>query len=98
MATTADRGLDRTTFFIGGEWVAPEGDETVVALEAATGEPLGTVALGSAADIDKAVRAARAAFDDGPWGSSTVAERVTAMRAFAAHWARGGLKTARLGG
>ncbi len=55
-----------------------------VALEAATGEPLGTAALGSAADIDKAVRAAREAFDHGPWGRTTVAERVEAMGAFAA--------------
>ena len=84
MAATADRGLDRTTFFIGGEWVAPVGDETRLALEAATGEPLGTVALGSAADIDKAVRAARTAFDDGPWGRTTPGERAEAMRAFAA--------------
>ena len=84
MATTADRGLDRTTFFIGNEWVRPEGGETRVALEAATEEPLGTVALGSPADIDKAVRAARAAFDEGPWGSTTAAERAAVLRDFAA--------------
>jgi betaine-aldehyde dehydrogenase len=85
MTATADRTtIDRTMFFIGGEWVKPEGEERVVALEAATGEPLGTAALGSAADIDKAVRAARDAFDNGPWGEATVAERVEAMRAFAA--------------
>jgi aldehyde dehydrogenase (NAD+) len=84
MATTADRGLDRTTFFIGNEWVRPEGGETRVALEAATEEPLGTVALGSPADIDKAVRAARAAFDEGPWGSTTASERAAVLRDFAA--------------
>jgi len=85
MSATAGRTtIDRTNFFIGGEWVEPESGETCVALEAATGEPLGTAALGSAADIDRAVRAAREAFDSGPWGRSTVAERVELMRAFAA--------------
>jgi aldehyde dehydrogenase (NAD+) len=83
MATTADRGLDRTAFFIGNEWVRPEGGETRLALEAATEEPLGTVPLGSPADIDKAVRAARAAFDEGPWGSTTAAERAAVLRDFA---------------
>jgi aldehyde dehydrogenase (NAD+) len=84
MATTADRGLDRTTFFIGNEWVRPEGGETRLALEAATEEPLGKVALGSPADIDKAVRAARAAFDEGPWGWTTAAERAAVLGDFAA--------------
>jgi len=85
MATTAEgTAIERTEFFIGGEWVKPESSETVTPLEAATGEPLGTAALGSAADIDKAVWAAREAFDNGPWGRSTVAERTELMRAFAA--------------
>jgi hypothetical protein len=41
MTVTADTetDLDRTRFFIDGEWVAPLGSETHRALEAATGEP-----------------------------------------------------------
>ncbi|NKY58994.1 aldehyde dehydrogenase [Nocardia flavorosea] len=74
--------LDRTRFFIEGQWVAPPAGDTQVSLEAATGKPLGTAALGSAADIDAAVRAAERALH-GPWGSTTAAERATIMRRFA---------------
>jgi aldehyde dehydrogenase (NAD+) len=75
--------LDRTRFYIDGEWVEPRGAETHRAIEAATGEVLGTAALGTDADIDAAVRAARRALDEGPWGKTTPAERAAAMRRFA---------------
>ncbi|WNF01073.1 aldehyde dehydrogenase [Streptomyces luomodiensis] len=75
--------LDRTRFFIDGEWVAPRGTETHVALEAATETPLGVASLGTDADIDAAVRAARRALDEGPWGRTTAAERAAVMRRFA---------------
>jgi aldehyde dehydrogenase (NAD+) len=57
MTIAADLGtdLDLTRFFIDGAWVEPRGTETHRALEAATGEPLGTAALGT----DAAVKAAR---------------------------------------
>jgi acyl-CoA reductase-like NAD-dependent aldehyde dehydrogenase len=46
MTTTAEHtDLDRIRFFIDGEWVDPRGSDTHRALEAATGEPLGTAAL-----------------------------------------------------
>src|SRR5580692_169605 len=62
MTTTAEHtDLDRIRFFIDGEWVDPRGSDTHRALEAATGEPLGTAALGTDADIDAAVKAARRA-------------------------------------
>jgi acyl-CoA reductase-like NAD-dependent aldehyde dehydrogenase len=76
--------LDRPRFFIDGEWVEPRGSETHRALEAATGEPLGTAALATDADIDAAVKAARRALDHGPWGRTTAAERAEAMHRFAA--------------
>jgi aldehyde dehydrogenase (NAD+) len=86
MTATADvnTDLDRTRFFIDGEWVEPRGTETHRALEAATGEPLGTAALGTDADIDAAVKAARRALDHGPWGRTTAAERADVMDRFAA--------------
>ena len=85
MTATLDRtDLDRTRFFIDNEWVEPLGTETHHALEAATGEALGTAALGTDADIDAAVQAARRALDHGPWGRTTAAERAAAMRRFAA--------------
>ena len=85
MTTTAEHtDLDRTRFFIDGEWVEPRGSETHRALEAATEEPLGTAALATDADIDAAVKAARRALDSGPWGRTTAAERADYMLAFAA--------------
>jgi betaine-aldehyde dehydrogenase len=83
-ATAAQQtDLDRTRFFINGEWVAPHGTEQHRALEAATGEQLGLAALGTGADIDAAVGAARAALDSGPWGRTTAAERSEVMLRFA---------------
>jgi aldehyde dehydrogenase (NAD+) len=41
-ATAEHTDLDRTRFFIDGEWVEPRGGQTHEALEAATGEHLGT--------------------------------------------------------
>ena len=84
MTVTADRtDLDRTRFFIDNEWVEPRGGETHQALEAATGEPLGTAALGTDADIDAAVQAARRALDHGPWGRTTATERAAVLHRFA---------------
>lgn len=86
MTVTANQrtDLDRTRFFINGDWVEPRGSETHVALEAATGEPLGTAAMGTDADIDAAVVAARHALDHGPWGRTSAAERAEVMLRFAA--------------
>jgi aldehyde dehydrogenase (NAD+) len=75
--------LDRIRFYIDGKWVDPKGTDTHQALEASTGELLGTASLGGEADIDAAVRAARRALDEGPWGRTTPAERAAAMRRFA---------------
>jgi len=88
--------LDRTRFFINGEWVEPRGTERHQAIEAATGEPIGVAALGTDADIDAAVRAARAALDTGPWGRSTAAERSEVMLRFAAALASRGDATSTL--
>ena len=60
---------------IGGEWVDAAGGETFPALDPATGRTLVEVAKGSAEDVDRAVRAARAAFESGPWPAMTPAER-----------------------
>src|SRR6202020_3672405 len=80
----ADTDLDRTRFFIDGQWVDPLGSDTHRALEAATEQPLGTASLGTDADIDGAVKAARRALDHGPWGRTTAAERAGYMHKFAA--------------
>lgn len=52
---------------IDGDWVDAADGRTFETVDPATGEVLATVARGSAADVDRAVAAARRAFDDGPW-------------------------------
>ncbi|MFJ9901043.1 aldehyde dehydrogenase [Streptomyces sp. NPDC091280] len=52
------------TLYIGGEWVRPATDRTINPVNASTEEPLGHVPEATEADIDRAVAAARSAFDD----------------------------------
>lgn len=52
---------------IGGEWVEAASGATFPTMDPATGQTLTEVALGRDEDIDRAVRAARRAFDTGPW-------------------------------
>ena len=58
---------------IGGEWVAAEGGKTSETRSPGTGEVLARVAAASAADVDRAVKAARAAFEG--WSKTSPAER-----------------------
>ena len=50
-------------FYIGGQWVPPASDATMPVLNPATEAQIGSVAMGSAADVDNAVAAAKAAFE-----------------------------------
>ena len=50
-------------FYIGGQWVAPASDATMPVLNPAIEAQIGSVAMGNAADVDKAVAAAKAAFE-----------------------------------
>jgi phenylacetaldehyde dehydrogenase len=76
--------LDRTVeefvgaprqMFINGQWTDAASGKTFDTPNPATGETLARVAEGDAEDIDRAVRAARKAFDDGPWTRMTPSER-----------------------
>jgi acyl-CoA reductase-like NAD-dependent aldehyde dehydrogenase len=74
MATqTATPPIVRDRFLIGGAWVEPAGTATAAVIESATEEVMGTVRLGTAQDVDRAVRAAREAFE--PWARSAPHER-----------------------
>ena len=53
--------------FIGGEWVASTGRETLEVISPLTEETIAKVPEATTEDIDRAVAAARRAFDDGPW-------------------------------
>jgi phenylacetaldehyde dehydrogenase len=61
--------------FVNGEWVDAASGKTFETPNPATGETLARVAEGDAEDINRAVRAARAAFDSGPWSRMTPSER-----------------------
>ena len=50
-------------FYINGEWVAPEGSATMDVINPATEEVVGAIALGNEADVNKAVAAAKEAFE-----------------------------------
>jgi aldehyde dehydrogenase (NAD+) len=72
----------RDAFYIGGEWVAAGDREIVDVIDATTEEVVGTVALGSADDVDRAVAAARAGFEQ--WSQTTIEQRIDALRAITA--------------
>jgi aldehyde dehydrogenase (NAD+) len=65
--------------FIGGEWVAPATSATIEVVSPHTEEIVARVPEASTADIDKAVDAARTAFDEGPWPRMTPSERAEVM-------------------
>jgi len=68
---------DRLKFYIDGAWTAPASVKTVSVVNPATEEPMYEVALGSAADVDKAVAAARLAFES--FSMSTREDRVALL-------------------
>lgn len=65
-------------FYIGGEWVEPTEQRQIELVNPATEEVYATLALGSAADVDRAVAAARAAFPD--FSQSAKTDRVNLFR------------------
>ena len=80
------RHADR--FFIDGQWARPSSDATITVTDSTTEDPFLTVAEAQAADISRAVEAARRAFDTGPWPGLTHAERAGYLRAIGAELAR----------
>lgn len=71
-------------FFIGGEWTAPSASTAFDVIDSATEAVVATVAEAQEADVNRAVAAARAAFDWGPWPRMTHGERAKYLRRLAA--------------
>ncbi len=67
-------------FFINGDWVAPATDRRIDVISPVTEEPLLSYPEAAPADIDRAVAAARTAFDHGPWPHIPVRDRAAALR------------------
>src|SRR3546814_17148772 len=69
--------------FIGGEWVAPAGSDVIEVISPHSEEVVGRVPEGTTADIDRAVAAARTAFDEGEWPRMSPEDRIAAVQRFA---------------
>ncbi|WP_119727510.1 aldehyde dehydrogenase [Thermomonospora amylolytica] len=73
----------RDELYIGGGWEPSAGPGRIEVENPATEEVIGYVPDGTPADMERAVAAARAAFDDGPWPRMSPAERAGALERFA---------------
>ena len=73
-------------FYIDGQWVDPVTPKAAQVINPATEAVSGTISLGSEADVDKAVAAARRAFAS--WSQSSVKDRLDLLRAIQAEYAR----------
>jgi len=73
--------MNEHKFYIDGAWVDPLEDGTENVVNPANNETIATIAVGSAADVDRAVKAARAAFDT--FSRTPVAERIALLRRIA---------------
>ncbi|MFI2455608.1 aldehyde dehydrogenase [Streptomyces sp. NPDC019539] len=68
--------VEHGKLFIGGELVDPLGTDTIEVVSPHTEQVIGRVPHASQADVDRAVAAARAAFDRGPWPRTPLEERI----------------------
>ncbi len=66
--------------YIGGEWVEPDGKGAIEVISPHSESVIGSVPDASPADMDRAVAAARTAFDEGPWPRMTPAERAEGIK------------------
>ena len=81
MATAASVQT-RDKVFIGGEWVEPMGADPLPVINSATEETIATIPGCTAVEVDRAVEAARGAFEG--WSTTPRAERAEALAAIAA--------------
>ena len=75
-----DRLMYRHYFYIGDEWITPIGDERLRVISPSTEDVVGEVPFATSGDVDRAVDAARRAFEEGPWPRMTPHERAEGLR------------------
>ena len=68
---------DARNFYINGQWIAPQAAQDFEVINPSNEEAFATISLGSKADVDAAVSAAKAAFPS--WSSTPKEERIAAM-------------------
>ncbi|MBV9092211.1 MAG: aldehyde dehydrogenase [Mycobacteriaceae bacterium] len=81
------RSLSYQQLFIGGRWQAPATGQRIRVISPHTEEPIGETPAASPADVDRAVRAARDAFDNGGWPRLTPLQRMEKIEKLAAVYA-----------
>jgi aldehyde dehydrogenase (NAD+) len=74
-ATDSRVAVSATKLLINNRWVPSESGKTFATINPATGEEICQIAEADAADVDKAVHAARRAFEHGPWRKLPASER-----------------------
>jgi len=75
MSSIAKTSVRTYLNYVNGQWVSSASGETFPVYDPSTEEVIAQVASSNAEDTDKAVKAARAAFDSGPWPATTAQDR-----------------------
>src|SRR5258708_14372597 len=75
MSSSAAGGVRRYQNFVNGKWESATSGKTFPVYDPSTEEIIAQVAAADAADVDRAVNAAGAAFDSGPWPQTTPQDR-----------------------
>jgi len=78
------RSLNYDKLYIGGRWQAPSTGQRLSVISPHTEQSIGETPEAAPADVDKAVTAARTAFDEGPWPRLAVGERMEKIEKLAA--------------
>lgn len=73
-------------FYVDGQWIEPHGQQVRDIINPATEQTIGTIRMGDAADVNRAVAAAKAAF--ATYSKSTRAERIALLEAILAVYQR----------
>ncbi len=77
--TQTSPAVIRVTNYIDGSWVPAAGGATIESHDPATGDLVAIAPRSDAADVDRAIAAARATFDDGAWPATSGRERATIL-------------------
>ena len=75
MSSIAKTSVRTYQNYVNGQWVSSTSGETFPVYDPSSEEVIAQVASSSSPDVDKAVQAARAAFDSGPWATTTAQDR-----------------------
>src|SRR5258708_27606932 len=75
---------EREQLFIDGKWDGAQGDSVITVISPHSEAEIGHAACAGPGDVDRAVQAARAAFDTGPWPRMQPSERIGAIGRLAA--------------